>query len=277
MFGGMGMKNRKNIIFISICVVVAAIIISVIIVVSHNKQNKEVTTNTAPVQALEEVDPVVAQSKINEINEQEEKLKNTENRNAAMEEIISKVESGETSYAQLFGNTLIVGDSLIEAITDYGVLSSESVIGEVSATLYRLKALTPTIISYQPDVLVLHYGENHIDGSSEERIRAYTDLYSSLIRQLQQSLPNTEIVVSSTFLPSEYGLSRSPYLRDIPLYNEALSRMCEELGVTFLDNSPIFENGNPYYDADGLHMKRDFYTNSWLPFMAYELDLYNGQ
>ena len=49
--------------------------------------------------------------------------------------------------------------------------------------------------------------------------------------------------------------------------------MCRELGVEYLDNSSLFSGDNSFYEPDGVHLKKLFYTDYWLPFMAHELNL----
>lgn len=236
------------------------------------------------VKELEKADIDSVQKSINAVNqkyeakrsaEKAERIRKEKSKNAAegINSVKEQINSGERSLNKIFSSSLIVGDSLIEAISYYHVLDSQLVMGKVSASLYELDSISDKIIAYHPEVLILHYGENHISGPSEEKINRFTNLYIKLIDKFRKKIPDTRIVVSSIFLPSETGLKKSPYLKVIPLYNEALKKMCAEKGIEFLDNDPIFTGNDSFYGGDGVHMDKSFYTEHWLPYIAYVLDL----
>lgn len=247
-----------------------------------NINKKSVPVNSAPVDisAIKEIESVNVATVQKEIKDQQvaaeaERIENElrESREKGVDSIKSDIDSGETNLKKIFSNTLIAGDSLIEAVSLYHVLDSENVMGKVNASLYELDSISDTIISYQPEVLILHYGENHISGSSQRAIDNFTYFYSELIENFKQKLPDTRIVISSIFLPSKEGLENSPHLINIPLYNDALKEMCKECDVEFLDNSPVFQGEPDFFGGDGVHMDRAFYSEYWLPFVAYELNL----
>lgn len=193
--------------------------------------------------------------------------------NHSTDEVLKKVQSGETSYSKIFQNTLIAGDSLVEALAQYSILNEENVMGKVSASLYELQAISDKIISNHPDTLILHYGENHVGGNSQEYVDNFITFYTSLIENFKEKLPNTKIVISSIFLPNDQGLTSSPHLKSIPSFNEGLNKMCKELNVEYLDNSSLFSKDSDFYEPDGVHLKKIFYTDYWLPFIACELNL----
>ena len=63
-----------------------------------------------------------------------------------------------------------------------------------------------------------------------------------------------------------------PYTVNIDEYNKLLRKMCQELGVTFLDYDPLFRSFTEnYYDPDGIHPKYKFYTEQYLPFVYREV------
>ena len=189
------------------------------------------------------------------------------------EEIFEKVQNDETSYPKIYSDALICGDSLVESLQYYSVLNSENVIGKVSASLYDLQDISDQIISYHPKTLVLHYGQNHVENGSDTYVNNFVSFYKPIVENFKKQLPGTRIFISSIFPANEHGLADSPYLSAIPAYNEGLKKMCQELGVEYLDNSPLFEGDLSFYEPDGVHMTKVFYTDHWLPFMAYELNL----
>ena len=49
-----------------------------------------------------------------------------------------------------------------------------------------------------------------------------------------------------------------PPYANIPQYNEGLEALCEELEITFIDNTDLVKE--EYYSQDGVHMAPEFYT-----------------
>lgn len=188
--------------------------------------------------------------------------------------ILKMVQNGETTYSKIFKDSIIAGDSLIEALSVYSVLDSDIVMGKVNASLYELDNISGKIISYRPSLLILHYGENHVGGPNQKYVDLYISQYRDLIKKFQTELPDTRIVISSIFIPSEKGLQGYPHLKAVPMFNEALEKLCSELGVEYLDNSPLFSSGDTsFYEGDGMHFKKVFYTDYWLPYIASNLNL----
>ena len=56
-----------------------------------------------------------------------------------------------------------------------------------------------------------------------------------------------------------------PVYAKIPDYNNALKAMCDEEGITFIDNTEIVKD--EYYEQDGEHMKAEYYP-IWAEHMA---------
>ena len=55
---------------------------------------------------------------------------------------------------------------------------------------------------------------------------------------------------------------------DIDKYNDALIKMCEELGVEYLDSSEVLLAHSECYGYDGIHLSRKFYSDYWLRFVV---------
>lgn len=226
--------------------------------------------------AYESVDIASIQKKIDtaaEKNEDARKLDELmELRSGGIAEVLAQIESGETTYDEILGDCLIVGDSLIEAINAFNLLDESLVMGQVSASLYHLNQIKNDIIAYQPKVVIMHYGENHLS-DSDEILQAYIDLYMQLINEMKESLPDTRFVVSGTFHADDYGIGNEPYLAYVDKYNAELEKMCAELGVDYLDNSPLLPGDDSYYDGDGIHVVAAFYTELWFPYLITTLGL----
>ncbi len=190
-----------------------------------------------------------------------EQLRAEEERRERFENMKKQLEEGTLSYRQIFSDALIVGDSLMNGLEIYNVLDRANMITMVSASLYHLEGNISKIISNNPKKLILHYGINMMT-NSDSQLNFFISMYEGIIKRLKTELPDTEIYVSSVFRVSSGVSGRYSYLDK---YNEALSVMCSELEIGFVDNSPCFGEDFPYFGSDGIHMSKGFYTDVWLP------------
>lgn len=227
--------------------------------------------------ALEEEDISEVQRKIDVIKEKNARVEAErllrDKRKQGTDNVLKQLADGDITFNGIFQDTLIVGDSLMKGLSAYNILSEDIVIGQVSATLYHLQENIQNIIYADPDIVIMHYGENHIGSASEASVKAFTDFYKKNISELKKGLPDTVFYVSGIFLPSPEVKNKPAFLDNIPLYNEALKKMCEETGVIFLDNSQVLPGDCSYYGSDGIHVQPAFYREVWLPFVIYELGL----
>lgn len=182
--------------------------------------------------------------------------------------ILESIDKGELSYRNIYKNTFIAGDSLMNSLELYNILNSNNLCTQVSASLYHLSDNMPKIIAAQPEILILHYGLNLVDVSSHQPA-SFISFYTKLIAQLKKELPDTRIIVSSIFCVDNNKATAKRFLR-IDEYNQALKEMCKKNGVEFLDNTVLFEKAKSYYAYDGIHLKKDFYEKVWLRYIVKE-------
>ena len=165
---------------------------------------------------------------------------------------------------------IISGDSLVKSIYEYGILDSETVIAEIGVGTSYLKETTDKIIKAKPKYLVLHYGENELD--EKENAVYFINRYKKCIKELQKELPETEIFVDGIFPVLEKAYEDEPYTVNIDYYNSLIKDMAKELGVKFIDFSPLFKSfDKEYYDADGIHLLASFYKEQYLPYVYTEV------
>lgn len=183
-----------------------------------------------------------------------------------IEETLLKLENGEISLEQIFADTFIAGDSLMESIEYYGILPSDYMAAQVSASLSHLEENLDNIIATNPSVLILHYGLNMIS-LEQYQLDNFISRYTEIINELKEQLPTTRIIISGIFpVDTSEGYIEEEHAA-IPSYNKALEKMSKELEVEFLDSSPTFQTGVDYYEPDGIHVIARFYTEAWLPFV----------
>ncbi len=178
----------------------------------------------------------------------------------------------EGNYKYAFKDIIIAGDSIMKAISEYGILDSSNVYAEVGAGTAYLEDITEDLVAANPKYLVLHFGENQLSG--EDYAPEYASLYGACINNLKEQLPYTKIFVNSIFPVDEKAYAAEPYLKSIPAYNEAIKSMTEEVGVTYIDYDPLWQSiSNSYYDLDGIHPVSSFYTEQFLPYLLTEVGL----
>lgn len=245
----------------------------------NNKNNviDAAAVDTGFISAMDEVDINTVSSKIDQIKkinaENEAVIMQKKKRSESVDNVVEQLDKGIITFNSMFADTVIIGDSLMKAISAYNVLGEDIVIGQVSATLYHLEENIDNLISKHPAIIVIHYGENHIGSSAQSAVDAFTGKYKELVGKLQKALPDTKIVISSIYNPSEDGAKSQSFLANIPMYNEALKKMCDEIGVFYLDNSELLPGDNSYYGSDGIHLTGSFYKEKWLPYLIYKLEL----
>lgn len=170
------------------------------------------------------------------------------------------------NYRAAFDDIIIAGDSLVKAISEYGILDDDQVLAEIGAHTWHLSSVTDQIVESNPRYLILHYGENELD--EEENAVYFISRYKDCIERLKEELPDTEIFVGSIFPVQEKAHYSEPYTVNIPYYNELLREMAEELDVHFIDYDQWWDTlDTDYYEPDGIHPVRSFYTDEYLPFV----------
>lgn len=175
--------------------------------------------------------------------------------------------NGKTSFRVLFSDTLIVGDSLMQALAMSDALDSSNVISMVSASLFHLEENIGNIVANSPRNLVLHYGINMLE-ENEEQMNWYISMYEDLLKEIRKQLPDTKIYISSIFML----LDETKFHRSwIEKYNNELKKLSEKLNVIYLDNTELLPGDGSYYGTDGIHVQKTFYTEKWLPHLYFYL------
>ena len=191
----------------------------------------------------------------------------TTTENKVRQNIETAIKKGNFNYA--FKETVISGDSIVKAIDEYDLLDSTRVIAEIGASTHYLASVTDEIVAAKPKYLILHYGENEVGGKDYS---SFIKRYTECVKKLKKELPHTEIYIDSIFPVSDKALEREPYLKYIGDYNAAMKNMAIELGVHYIDFDAMWQGFEKnYYDADGIHPLRSFYTEQYLLYILKEV------
>lgn len=160
---------------------------------------------------------------------------------------------------QVFKEYVILGDSRAVGFYYYGFLSEDRVMAEASTTINKIDELAPRVEALQPRYIFIAYGVNDVGLGLWPTPQDYADDTIRKIEMLKEKIPDAQFVVSSILPVQGSALDKNPAWYNIPDYNNALAETCEANKVIFADNSQIVQEHADLYDADKIHMQRDFY------------------
>lgn len=161
----------------------------------------------------------------------------------------------QVAVRTLFANTIFFGDSMTQAIGEYGFLDMTNIVYQRSATIDVLITKIPEVAATLPKQVVIFTGLNDCNHYTE--IADYRRDYVTMLQQLKASIPGVKIIVSSLLSPSDaLGQVRADLVR-APQFDQELRSICQENNVTYVDSTWIVRQKN--YLDDGIHMNRTFY------------------
>ena len=169
---------------------------------------------------------------------------------------VTNLTDGEqVAVRTLFANTIFFGDSMTQAIGEYGFLDMTNIVYQRSATIDVLITKIPEVAATLPKQVVIFTGLNDCNHYTE--IADYRRDYVTMLQQLKASIPGVKIIVSSLLSPSDaLGQVRADLVR-APQFDQELRSICQENDVTYVDSTWIVRQKN--YLDDGIHMNRTFY------------------
>ena len=178
------------------------------------------------------------------------------------------------SNNEKFAGCLVLGDSITQGLYGYEVLDQSLVIAERGVETRRpdktgLTEILDKAVQAAPKKVFLAFGMNDVeadDGSAEEFVADY----KVMLDRLKEEIPDVEIYVNSILPVTEAKKSEEPAYENIPEFNEALKKLCEEEGMTFIDNTDLVKE--EMHEQDGVHMKAEYYP-LWAERMAEEAEL----
>ena len=176
----------------------------------------------------------------------------------AREERLNKLNSGEEPIGPQFADTLILGDSRTEGFILYGLLDTSQIICERGADIHSIEENMDTLVNLNPQNLILSYGLNDVIAYGGD-VERFEENYRSILESLKANLPQTRIFINSIFPVRENALEKNSSFQYIGDFNEALGRLCAEMGLGYIDNSGICETYADLYEPDGIHVSKEFY------------------
>ena len=169
--------------------------------------------------------------------------------------VMNLTDEEQVAVRTLFANTIFFGDSMTQAIGEYGFLDMTNIVYQRSATIDVLITKIPEVAATLPKQVVIFTGLNDCNHYTE--IADYRRDYVTMLQQLKASIPGVKIIVSSLLPPSDaLGQVRADLVR-APQFDQELRSICQENNVTYVDSTWIVRQKN--YLDDGIHMNRTFY------------------
>lgn len=165
-------------------------------------------------------------------------------------------------------NAVVVGDSMGEGLSCYGVLNNESVVWHRGRRVDNMNLDLPTLIQKNPSYLFLAYGANDLK-MLNGNVQAFIQNYKNAIESIKNALPNTKIIINSVLPTSSNAILNDNCFSYQSLFNEELKKLAIDQNVEFLENSYFLNDES--FSSDGIHPKSYFFF-LWARHMASYLD-----
>ncbi|MDD5865527.1 MAG: GDSL-type esterase/lipase family protein [bacterium] len=165
-------------------------------------------------------------------------------------------------------NAVVVGDSMGEGLSCYGVLNNESVVWHRGRRVDNMNLDLPTLIQKNPSYLFLAYGANDLK-MLNGNVQAFIQNYKNAIENIKNALPNTKIIINSILPTSSNAILNDNCFSYQSLFNEELKKLAIDQNVDFLENSYFLNDES--FSSDGIHPKSYFFF-LWARHMASYLD-----
>lgn len=268
-------KKNKKILFIAEGAAIIALLIILIVILHHRgeKNEKNTAAGIAYIEAEEAKDPAQALGAIKEAREASNGgTQGSSEASATMEDLAQQIASLEiremspeeiAMWRQRYGSTVVVGDSMTQAILEYDFLDENHVKFQRSISVGQLYELTQEALEMLPDRIIFFTGLNDVDVF--ENPEDYYNAYLDRVNQVRSFNPDIHINICSLLPPSEELASWREDLARSPEYDAELQRLCADTGVNYIDLHWMVRQ--ELYLEDGIHFNYDFYT-IWMQYVA---------
>lgn len=204
---------------------------------------------------------------ISEIEKKIASLQNADNTDVSEDNTsadAADIDPASRNYKQLFANSVIMGDSITEAISAYDLLPPSSVIATIGVNMNTMDSHYEVLRNLSPQNIFLSYGSNDIERIGEN-MTEFKKEYKTIIQNIKSIQPDATIYMNSIFPVQEKKIASCSYYADITPYNAILQELCEEEDLIYLDNTNLVKS--EYFEPDDYHFTAAFYP-FWLNRMA---------
>ena len=161
-----------------------------------------------------------------------------------------------------FSTVAVVGDSMAQALLEYGLLDESQVFYERGGITRNLGPVTDRALQMYPETVIFFTGLNDAD---HETYDSYPEAYAQRVAQVHAALPEAKILICSMTPPSNsLGAVREDLAR-APVFDQVLEGWCA--GSPYADYVDLkWMVRQDWYMDDGIHFKRSFYL-IWLQYL----------
>ncbi|MGN1379026.1 MAG: SGNH/GDSL hydrolase family protein [Bacilli bacterium] len=181
---------------------------------------------------------------------------------------IDNISNEQARVIFLNKNAVVVGDSMGEGLSCYGVLNNESVVWHRGRRIDNMNLDLPTLIQKNPNYLFLAYGANDLK-MLNGNVDAFIQNYKNAIESIKNALPNTIIIINSVLPTSSNAIANDNCFSYQGLFNQELKKLAKDQNIEFLENSYFLNDES--FSSDGIHPKSYFFF-LWARHMASYLD-----
>ena len=249
-------KKSHNKLYL-IFVVVLLILVSLFFI-NFLRSNSPADTDNKVIKANISAISTFDYSKVISVEEQIKKLEDTESRGNF--DVTKKLTKAQ--YRKIFGNSVVIGDSITEGLSAYGYLSDTQVFCKIGASVMYGEDLFASAAGTYPKFAFLSFGMNDM-GNYTGHADMFIAKYMKLIKQFKKDSPETLIFVNGITPPNDSALAGNKILGNYKKFNNALKEMCKTMKLTYIDNNYIIEKHPEFYAGDGIHVSSEYYP-LWL-------------
>ncbi len=183
---------------------------------------------------------------------------------ADMHVALTKAKNDTEKNKIRFGNSVILGDSIVEGLVDYRLLNPTQAISARGRRSDNCADDIKKAAALSPKRVILHYGMNDLEycGGNE---KLFIDHYQNVIKQVKQLMPKSKIYIHAILPVDNTAIARVSAYAKWRQFNQALAKLCQKEGITFIDSGFLLKT-KADYEADGVHPKYAFYEK-WLPYL----------
>ena len=174
-------------------------------------------------------------------------------------------DKGNINYSKYYENTVFMGDSLTESLSEFEILDSYNVISNKGDTVVKAMQNIDTLKGINPKNLVLLYGMNDVIefdiNLSGQDSNTFKEKYIELVNSIKTVLPKTNIYLISPLpvmanaVDTNYRLTND----NLSEFRLKVSEVANATGSTYVDLTSIITGKDYLHEQDGIHYKYDFY------------------
>lgn len=238
-------KKKRFVLVVAVMLIVAvAFIVSFWMWRQEKEEKEKISKGIAYLNSLEKQD-------ISAISEKIDAVKAAQGGQVA--------DADENAVWSRFDSAMILGDSRAVGFRYFEFLLDNQVIAESGRKITDVPDEIEKLKTTSPKQIFLCFGLNDIKSGIWPEPVDYANAYKEIVTLLNQELPGTTVYINSILPATGQGLLDFEGYARIGEYNAALKKMAEENGYQYIDNTMVAQEHADLYEADGLHLKKEFY------------------